>query len=381
MSAADRPDASPIVDAEVHITWKKAEELLPSLPRVWHDRFLLGTGHTTAGMRIQPNYYTPFQGQNTPRAAVPADGPAGSDPALLARDWLDRHNIAGAVLSHEEGPVISTWGDTVYPQALAVAYNDWLVANWLARDARFLGSMLVATQDPVAAAREIERVGEHERVVQVLLPSGTRLPYGSPYYHPIYAAAERRGVQIAIHTGTEGSATSNPPTAVGWPSTYMEWHAAQAFNLAAHLTSLLTEGVFVAFPRLRFIFLDGGAAWLAPLLWRLDKNYKGLRVECPWLTELPSVAIPRHCRFGTHAIERGNDDGLLWRLLDEIDGEQTLLWASNYPRWDCEAPADCAFLTRAAQDARLRILGGNAAALYGLSARERQEAAMAATSD
>jgi predicted TIM-barrel fold metal-dependent hydrolase len=58
-----------------------------------------------------------------------------------------------------------------------------------------------------------------------------------------------------------------------------------------------------------------------------------------------------------------------------------LLWASNYPRWDCESPADCSVLAHAAEGARRRILGGNAAALYGLSARERQEEAVAATAD
>jgi predicted TIM-barrel fold metal-dependent hydrolase len=352
-----------LIDCDIHVTWRSLDELAAYLPRVWQNRVRSGRG----APRIQPAFYLPHRGYHK-EAAIPAPGaPPGSDPETLARDWLARHGIAYAVLNHYDLPVISTWGDTDYPTALAGAYNDWLIERWLARDPRFLGSIVVATQDPQAAAAEVDRVGAHPQVVQVLLASGARLAYGAPTFHPIYAAAARHGLHLALHTGTEGLGTSNPPTSAGWPTYGMEWRACQPQNLAAHLVSLVTEGVFVRYPSLKVVLLEGGAAWLTQLLWRLDKNFKSMRSECPWLTEMPSAYLKRHVRFGTQALERPDDPQHLWTMLRPMDGEHALLYASNYPRWDLEAPAETAVLRTATPDARRRIAFENARELYGLA--------------
>lgn len=353
-----------LIDCDVHITWRTLDELAAHLPRVWQSRLRAGRGTP----RIQPAFYVPGCGFHK-EAASATGGPPGSDPETLARDWLDGHGIAYAVLNHPDMPVVSTWGDADYPRDLARAYNDWLIERWLARDRRFLGSMVVATQDPAAAAAEIERAGAHPQVVQVLLASGTRLPYGAPYYHPIYKAAARRGLHVAIHTGTEGLGTSNPPTSAGWPTYAIEWRACQPQNLAAHLVSLVTEGIFVRHPELTLVLLEGGAAWLPQLLWRLDKNFKPMRSECPWLTELPSAYILRHVRFGTQGIERPADPAdaeQLWTYLRMMEGERTLVYASGYPSWDMEEPTASAVIRGASPEAQQRIQAQNARELYHL---------------
>ncbi|HVG95319.1 MAG TPA: amidohydrolase family protein [Chloroflexota bacterium] len=361
-----RAATAPLIDGDVRVTWRSAAELSPYLPRVWHNRLTAGRGEP----RIQPAFYLPFKGAHPDAAPGPA-GPPGSDPQTVLRDWLDPHGIAYAVVGHEEIPVISTWGDLDYPVALARAHNEWLVEHWLERDRRFLGAIVVATQDPRAAAAEIDRAGAHPQVVQVVLAAGTRQAYGAPAFHPIYEAAARHGLQVALRTGTEGLGTSNPPTSAGWPTYAIEWRATQAQNLAAHLVSLVTEGVFVAHPDLHVVLLDGGAAWLPPLLWRLDKNFKSMRAECPWLTELPSRYLLRNVRFGTHRLERPEGEGAaagLWTYLRAMDGARTLLFTSGYPSWDREPPADCFALQTAAQDApgtARRIGYENAAGLYG----------------
>ena len=43
--------------------------------------------------------------------------------------------------------------------ALAAAVNDWQVAEWLDRDARLRGSLVVPSAIPSLAAAEIDRVG------------------------------------------------------------------------------------------------------------------------------------------------------------------------------------------------------------------------------
>ena len=356
-----------LFDCDVRVTWRSTSELLPYLPRVWQSRVRAGRGVP----RIQPAFFMPRRGFHKEAATPDAKAPPGSDLDTLGRDWLDRHDFERAVVGHEEVPVISTWGDVDYPVALARAHNEWLVERWLSCDARLLGAVVVATQDPAAAAQEIDRAAASSRqVVQVVLTAGTNRAYGTPLFRPIFDAAARNGLQVAIRVGTEGLGTSNPPTSAGWPEHAIEWRACQPQNLMAHLVSLVTEGVFVQFPELRVVLLDGGATWLPPLLWRLDKNYKSMRAECPWLTELPSAYLLRHVRFTTHRLER--PEGLegregpdaLWTYLRMMEGERALLYASGYPAWDMAGPAECQALQTASPDARRRIAAENARELY-----------------
>ena len=360
MTVPAGPPTQSLFDADVRVTWRSSAELLPYLPRVWQAR-LKGRGTP----RIQPAFYLPTRGYHKEVATPDAKSPPGSDPDTLARDWLDRHAVEHAVVGHEEVPVVSTWGDVEYPAALARAHNEWLTERFLSRDPRLLGSIAVATQDPVAAAHEIDRAAQASpQVVQVVLAAGARQAYGIPHFRPIFEAAARNGLHVALRTGTEGLGTSNPPTSAGWPSYALEWRACQPQNLMAHLVSLVTEGVFVAYPNLCVILLDAGAAWLPPLLWRLDKNFKSMRAECPWLTELPSAYLLRHVHFTTHRLERPESAESLWTYLQMMDGQRSLLYASGYPAWDMDEPADCHVLASAPPDARRRIAHDNARDLY-----------------
>ena len=295
--------------------------------------------------RIQPAFYLPFRAPTRTRHPS-RSGPAGSDPQTTGRDWLDRQGIAYAVLTSPDVPVISTWGDTDYPVALARAYNSWLIERWLSADRRFRGSLVVATQDPPACA-EIDRAGAHPQVVQVLLSSGTRLPYGDPSFLPIYEAAtpQRAAPGPAHRHGGPGHEQPAHPPPAG-PAT--PWSGAPARPTTSPPTwSAWSPRGSCALPRPQGGAPGRGATWLPQLLWRLDKNFKPMRSECPWLTEMPSAYLKRHVRFGTQGLERPDDPQHLWTYLRLMDGEQSLLYASGYPRWDMEAPSDTPVLRAA----------------------------------
>ena len=61
---------------------------------------------------------------------------------------------------------------------------EWPSVNLLVvtPDERFFGSLVIAPQDPVAAAEEIRRVGLHPRIVEVLICNATRTQFGQ---HPL----------------------------------------------------------------------------------------------------------------------------------------------------------------------------------------------------
>ncbi len=357
----NHPAALERIDTDIHVRWSDESVIASYLPRTWRQRWLNGGGHTHAGLKVHTLYYDPDEAG---ASGDGADSQAALDPAKLAASWLEPHRIGKAILSVYDAPVISTFGDIDYPSEVARAVNRWMEEQWLSADSRFCGSVVVATQDPQAAATEIRRAARHPGMVQVTLPSGTRMPYGHRYYRPILEAAQECGLTIAIHGGTEGMGTSNPPTSCGWPGTVAEMRVARSTSFLAHMTSLITEGVFVEFPRLKVVSFEAGAAWVPAYLWRFDKNYKGLRSECPWLKELPSEYARRYFRFGTQGVEHGDPASEFWRLLASIRGEEMLLYSSNYPRWDCESPEDSFVLATSPGEFRSSIESGVAMGTY-----------------
>lgn len=84
------------------------------------------------------------------------------------------------------------------------------------------------------------------------MTSGARIPLGQKCYWPIYEAASECGLPVAVHPGAECRGMANGFVA-GAPSTYLEWHTNIPQNYMGHLTSLLCEGVFEKFPKLKFV--------------------------------------------------------------------------------------------------------------------------------
>jgi hypothetical protein len=106
----------------------------------------------------------------------------------------------------------------------------------------------------------------------------------------------------------------------------------------SHVASVIAHGVFEKWPNMKFIIIECGIAWLPGLLWRLDANYKALRKETPWVKRLPSEYARDHIRLTTQPLEQPKKTAWLHNLLEAIDGEEVLMYASDYPHWDFDDP-------------------------------------------
>src|SRR5262249_34624308 len=175
--------------------------------------------------------------------------------------------------------------------AFCRALNDWLAKEWLDKDARLRGSIVIPTQSVEKAVAEIERCAKDPRFVQVLMLVMGDVPLGKRALWPIYASSERLGLPIGIHAG---SAYHNPPTSVGWGSYHIEDYVAQAQAFQTQLTSLIIEGVFARHPKLKMVMLESGFTWLAPFLWRLHKLLRGLPMETPSGGRAPPGILQRN---------------------------------------------------------------------------------------
>jgi predicted TIM-barrel fold metal-dependent hydrolase len=356
------PSSLSIIDTDVHQTPRSKRDLLPYLPRVWHDQFL------SSGSGLSNLFPTPI-GVSRGDAVPDQGGPAGSDPSFMLKHHVEHYGIEYAILTGSSEASFALHPDLDYANAVIRAYNDHTVEKWLTVDRRFKGSIAVNVSDPAEAVKEIERLGSHPDIVQIIVCSGVRAPYGQRFYHPIYEAAEHYGLPVALHPGTEGKCY--PPTPVGYPTRYMEWHNIIPLTFMAHVNSLVCEGVFEKFPGLKFVGIEGGVAWLPHLMWRMDKNYKALRSQTPWLKRLPSEYIKEHIRLTTQPIEEPGRPGELLQIFQMIDADRTIMFSSDYPHWDFDNPK--VVLPSMPRDLKARILAGTAAELYGLTVKSTAE--------
>jgi predicted TIM-barrel fold metal-dependent hydrolase len=351
-----------MIDADIHPSPDPAR-VAERLPEPLRTRYLSGNRG-----RGYLNYWNP-NGVYRADAVTEAGERIEGNAVDLARHFFDVYQIEYGILNPENVLSIGLSPEPDYAAAQASAINDVFVEEWLPVDARFRYSLAVAPNDPELAAREIRRLGNRPGVVQVLMPSGARIPYGQRLFHPIYAASVERDLPVAIHPGTEGVGISGAPTAAGYPSSYLEWHTGLVGSFMAHLISLVTEGVFVKFPELKFVLIEGGVCWLPPLLWRLDKNWKALRQAAPWLDRLPSEIVFEHVYLTTQPIEEPDRLDHFQRMLEMFPAERMLMFSSDFPHWDGDTPDFTARKFPATM--RSRVMHETARALYRLPEVER----------
>ncbi|MBO0703757.1 MAG: amidohydrolase family protein, partial [Candidatus Dormibacteraeota bacterium] len=208
--------------------------------------------------------------------------------------------------------------------ALAGALNDWLRDRWLDADPRHRGAITLAPQSPTHAAEEVERCAADPRFVQAVLPLRCEVPLGRRFFWPVYEACERHGIPLAVRPG---GGTGMPTTPVGWPALLIEDLASQAQAYQSQLMSLIAEGALAHAPRLKVVLLGSGVTWLPSLLWRLDKNWRGIRREVPWVDALPSRVVHERVRLTVRPFDAPPDAHE--EVLNQLGTPKLLLYAGG----------------------------------------------------
>jgi len=343
-----------LIDCDVHNALRDRNDLKRYLPSRWHVYYDHGShigGHAgqVVGARPQRDIYR--------QDALPQTGTPGGDLELMREQLLDFFDVRQAILSPLEVLGWPSYGEE--SGAFIRALNDWMIDEWLERDPRLYGAISIPVEDGARAAKEIARAAENPRFVTILMTMVTREGFGHPKYWPIYEVASDLGLPVAAHVG----GFSGTHMATGWPSYFVEQHAGYTQPYQAQIVSIAYSGVFDRFPNLQIVVEEGGIGWMPSLMWRLDRVWESMREHAPHLDRPPSEVLREHIWFTTQPFDEPERAEYITQLLDQLDMNDRIMFASDYPHWDYDDPRRV--LPKAlGPELRQKILHGNATGLF-----------------
>jgi uncharacterized protein len=342
-----------IIDTDIH---ERADvhDLVPYLdPKFRH--YITESGWQPD--RILPYTQLTAGGLDRADAKMPDGRPGGSDLGMLQEQVLDEYGHEWGILTGWLNASALHPGWSEFKTALMSAYNDWQIENWIDKEERLAGSIHVNMYDPAGAVREIERLADHPRLVQVMLYIGpTDMGFGEPQYHPVYEAAERHGLVVGIHH------SENSRTALGFHRYFIEWHTLVPQCFMSQVVSLLFNGVFDKYPSLKVIMIEGGFSYVPHLLWKMDQQYRELRAEVPWVKRMPSDIVRDQIRFATQPVEEFTWEQFS-QIIDQMGSDELICFSTDYPHWDFDSPLE-ALPADMPDDLRRKIFSENARAIY-----------------
>jgi uncharacterized protein len=311
-----------MIDCDVHNVVPSIAALEPYLDEHWREVIATSQFSGPTDNPHPPNLATSLRAD-----LEPIDGePAGTTVEALRRHVLDPLAVETAILSCDYG--IESVRNPDAAAALARAVNDWQIAQWLEPEPRLRAGIAVPSQQPSMAAAEIARVGENPSFVAVYLPVRSAIPYGNRIWWPLFEAAVAHELVVELHFG---GSPGLPPTASGWPTTWLEEYVDMASAFQSQLTSLVAEGTFDRFPTLRVSLIESGFAWLPAFLWRFDKGWRGLRREIPWTRRAPSEYVKEQVRIALQPVDGPTDPHALASVIDQLGSEDVLMFSTDYP--------------------------------------------------
>jgi predicted TIM-barrel fold metal-dependent hydrolase len=161
-------------------------------------------------------------------------------------------------------------------------------------------------------------------MVAGLMPAVTMLNkgYGHQDFHPIYEEAQRLDVPLTVHGAVSRGLGFDFLQTMSMIHT-LEHPIAQMIQL----TSIVLDGVFDLFPRLRIGFLEAGAGWIPYMMDRMDEKFHidRKRKHFP-LSKLPSD----YFKSGNIYTTCETDERILDAVVREM-GEDYLMYPTDFP--------------------------------------------------
>jgi uncharacterized protein len=280
-------------------------------------------------------------------------------------NFIDQTGIDQAVIYPTAGLAFGLIQDSDWACALARAYNNWFHDTYTRKSPRLRGVALIPIHDVGQAVVELRRAVTEQGMVGGLLPSVNVLNkgYGHADFYPLYEEAQRLDRPLAIHGA--------PSKGLGFDflETMSMIHTLEhPIPQMIQLTSMVLDGVFELFPKLRVGYLEAGAGWIPYMMERMDDKFHVDRKRKHFpLEKLPSETI----REGNIFVTCELDEKILDMVVREFN-ESCIMYPSDFPheRAIGEFGRDFPeFLERPdlSEAVKRKILCDNAKRFYGLS--------------
>jgi uncharacterized protein len=248
--------------------------------------------------------------------------------------------------------------------AMSRAYNNYCAEKCQAFDGRVKAIAAVPLQKPDEAAKELRRAIKDLGLVGTVV-TGTvgQRNLDDPYFEPFFREANELGATVGVHwiTGCFDS-----PGQERFKDPYFYIHmVGMPFNLMIGIMTLIGGGIMERYPRIKFVFLEIGAAWLPYWMWRMDDHYTTSSHRLNNLPRAPSDYVKSESCFVSC---EPDEEGLAHTAA--VLGEDRIIFASDYPHGDCDFPHSVTKIRNRGdlpESLKEKILWKNPARLYGIS--------------
>lgn len=289
-----------------------------------------------------------------------AQRPGAVDPrARLADQDLD--NVRAEIIyPNLFGFLLFSIEDPEFQRACVQVYNDWVAEFSAAAPDRLVTVGILPSGGPIEyAVAEATRLA-NKGIRSALLPVEPAQGYYSQkkYYEPLWAATQDLNLVIAFHVATGGRSFMRRFEHTGITAGVVKNKLLTAMPAA----ELISAGVPIQFPKLKFVLAEAGTGHLAYAMGFMDHWWEAHHnwMELP---EPPSVYFHRQF-WATFEADRA---GLLTRELLNVDH---LMWGSDYPHSEGTFPRStetvAEIFTGLPPDLTHKLTVENTASLYNL---------------
>ncbi|MCH7789780.1 MAG: amidohydrolase [Acidobacteria bacterium] len=277
------------------------------------------------------------------------------------------YDVDGIDVSVIYGPEYDLWLDGIDPElqaAMVRAYNRWGAEMRESSGGRIATSCPVPLNDVSRAVKEIQYAHDELGIRSFWARPNfvNHRNLGDRYYDPVYELIQDLDCAFATHEfmGLRGQTEGSDRF-----FTFTEWHttvhAHEAMNASL---SMIVNGVFERFPRLRCAYMEAGCGWVPSWLHRIDEHLEMAGAsEFPDLTMNATDYFKRNCWITTECEDPFVIDVIRWL------GDDHILWESDFPHPDSKYPhTTTEFMElepdRLSMESKRKILWDNAIDFY-----------------
>jgi len=264
--------------------------------------------------------------------------------------------------------------DAEATHAVVHALNEWMYEHWTFNfEGRIFPTPVITLPIVDEAIRELDRVVERGARIILVRPApvpgvnGQRRSFALPEFDPFWKRVEESGVLVGMHASDDGGQRYINE----WEGNTQEFQPFKKRNSAFHaivhaewrvikdtVSSIIGHGLATRFPKLRFMPVENGSAWVRPLIGTLKQVYA---VNPQAFDEDPMVTFKRS--IVVHPFHEEDVLGLV-----EAVGADSVVFGSDYPH--PEGMFDPVTWVDELEDLKLAdqaaIMGGNLARLMGV---------------